>query len=137
MASGPPAGGQNGRVAAADEPTARRTHSDKGSAEADSDRIGPQFARLTAKAVGRAREQAEDIWADAQSLRQEQRPVLRRTATLGLAGLLRAGDLIKDRAREAAAQASASAASARSDDATRSDDVARSEGASDLQDVTG
>ena len=94
MASGPPAGGQNGRVAAADEPAARRTHSDKGSAEADSDRIGPQFARLTAKAVGRAREQAEDIWADAQSLRQEQRPVLRRTATLSLAGLLRAGDLI-------------------------------------------
>jgi hypothetical protein len=133
VGSGPPAGRKNGRVGPAEESTARarRTHSTEGSAEAGSDRLAPQFARLTAKAVGRAREQAEDIWADAQSLRQEERPVLRRTATLGLAGLLRAGDVIVARAREAAAQASARTASARSDDATRS------EGASDLQDVTG
>jgi hypothetical protein len=74
---------------------------------ADTQRLGTEFARLAAKAIGRAREEAEDIWTDAQGLRE--RPVLRRTATYGLAGLLRAGDAVSARARDVAAHVSASA----------------------------
>jgi cell division septum initiation protein DivIVA len=119
-----PTGGHDGRVSTED-PTAggQGTHSTEGSAEEDSDRLGSEFARLTAKVVGRAREGAEDIWAEAQSLRQEEPSVLRRTAVSGLAGLLKAGDVIAASAREVAAQASVRAASARSEDATGSQDV--------------
>lgn len=124
-----PAGGHNSRVSTSQEPTAGApgTHSTEGSAE-DSDRLGPEFTRLTAKVVGRAREGGEDIWAEAQSVRQEEPSVLRRTAVSGLAGLLKAGGVIAASAREVAAQASARAASsARSEDATGSQDVTGSQ----------
>jgi cell division septum initiation protein DivIVA len=65
-------------------------HSTEGSAEQDSDRLGPEFAHLTDKVVGRAREEAEDILAEAQSLRQEEPSVARRTAVYGLADFLKA-----------------------------------------------
>ena len=99
---------------------------------ADSDRLGSQFARLTAKAVGRAREGAEDMWAEAQSLRQDEPSVGRRTAVYGLAGLLKAGDVIATRARTLAAQARAVQASARaasvpSEDPPGPEEVTRSE----------
>jgi len=97
-------------------------------AEAGSDHVGREFARLTAKLLGRAREQTEDIFAEAQSVRQEERSVARRTAVYGLAGLLKAADVIGARAREAAAgaQAGARAASEEYAAATRSRDAARS-----------
>lgn len=85
-----------------------------------SDEGASELARLAAKAVERAREEAQDIWADAQGLRQEEQPVLRRAATYGLAGLLRAGDVIAVRAREVAAQANARAEEVRSEYASRS-----------------
>src|ERR1039458_2800237 len=135
MASGTrsPAGGHDDRVSTSQEPTAGApgTHSTEGSAQEDSDRLGPEFTRLTAKVVGRAREGAEDIWAEAQSVRQEEPSVLRRTAVSGLAGLLKAGDVIAASAREVAAQARAAQAS------TRAASSARSEDATGSQDVTG
>src|ERR1019366_1937608 len=135
MALGPrsPAGGHNSRVSTSEEPTAGApgTHSTEGSTAEESDRLGPEFTRLTAKVVGRAREGAEDIWAEAQSVRQEEPSVLRRTAVSGLAGLLKAGDVIAASAREVAAQARAAQAS------TRAASSARSEDATGSQDVTG
>lgn len=103
-------------------------HSTAGSAGEASEGLGSEFARLTAKAVGRAREEAEDVLAEAQSLRREDPSVGRRTVAYGLAGLLKAGDVIAARAREVAAQAravqaSARAASARSDDTAGSRDA--------------
>jgi len=97
-------------------------------AEAEGDHVGREFARLTAKLLGRAREQTEDILAEAQSVRQEERSVARRTAVYGLAGLLKATDVIGARAREAAAaaQAGARGASEGYAAATRSRDTARS-----------
>ena len=130
-----PAGGHDGRVSTSEEPTAGApgTHSTEGSTAEESDGLGREFARLTAKVVGRAREGAEDIWAEAQSVRQEEPSVLRRTAVSGLAGLLKAGDVIAASAREVAAQARAvqagarAAASARSEDASGSQDVTGSQ----------
>lgn len=117
-------------MSTSEDPTVgdRGTHSTEGSAEQDSDRLGPEFAHLTAKVVGRAREEAEDILAEAQSPRHEEPSVARRTAVYGLAGLLKAGDIIGTRARLVAAQAravqaSARAASARSEDASGSQEV--------------
>ena len=131
---GDPVGrGHDGRVSAFEDPTAgaRETQLSEGSVEADSDRLGAEFARLTGKVVGRAREGAEDIWAEAQNLRQEEPSVGRRTAVYGLAGLLRAGDALATRARGLAAQAravqaSARAASVRSEDPPGPQDVTRS-----------
>jgi cell division septum initiation protein DivIVA len=121
-------------VSTSEDPTAgdAGAHSTDGSAGEDSDRLGSEFARLTAKVVGRAREEAEDILAEAQSLRQEEPSVGRRTAVYGLAGLLKAGDVIAARARDVAAQAravqaSARAASTRSEDASGSQDVSGSQ----------
>jgi hypothetical protein len=119
--------GTNGRVIAFEEPVVGdgEPHSTDSSAREDSERLGSEFVRLTAKVVARAREEAEDILAEAQSLRQEA-SVGRRTAVFGLAGLLRAGDVIGARARDVAAQAravqaSARAASAQSEDAGSED----------------
>ena len=135
MASGTrsPAGGHDDRVSTSEDPTVgdAGAHSTDGSAGEDRDRLGSEFARLTAKVVGRAREGAEDIWAEAQSVRQEEPSVGRRTAVSGLAGLLKAGTVIAASAREVAAQARAAQAS------TRAAASARSEDASGSQDVTG
>jgi cell division septum initiation protein DivIVA len=134
-----PAGGHDGRVSTSEEPTAGApgTHSTEGSAE-DSDRLGPEFTRLTAKVVGRAREGAEDIWAEAQSVRQEEPSVLRRTAVSGLAGLLKAGDVIAASAREVAAQARAAQASARAAASAQSEDASGSQDVTSSQpDTTG
>src|ERR1035437_8940255 len=130
-----PAGGHDGRVITSEEPTAGApgTHSTEGSTAEESDGLGREFARLTAKVGGRAPEGAEDMWAEAQSVRQEGHWVLRRTAVSGLAGLLKAGDVIAASAREVAAQARAvqagarAAASARSEDASGSQDVTGSQ----------
>src|ERR1019366_57020 len=130
-----PAGGHNSRVSTSEEPTAGApgTHSTEGSTAEESDGLGREFARLTAKVVGRAREGAEDIWAEAQSVRQEEPSVLRRTAVSGLAGLLKAGDAIAARAREVAAQARAVQAGARAAASARSDDAVGSQDASGAQ----
>jgi cell division septum initiation protein DivIVA len=119
----------NGHVSTSEAPIVDHgeAHSTDGAAGAHSDGLGSEFARLTARVVGRAREEAEDILAEAQSLRQEEPSVGRRTAVYGLAGLLKAGDSIAARARDVAAQAravqaSARAASARSDDVVGSQD---------------
>ena len=129
MGTRSPAAGQDGRMTSED-PTVGGggTHSTEGSTAEESDGLGREFARLTVKAVGRAREEAEDILAEAQSLRQEEPAVGRRTAVHGLAGLLKACDAIAARARDVAAraravQAGARAASARSDDAAGSQDA--------------
>jgi cell division septum initiation protein DivIVA len=106
------------------------TGSIDGSAVEDNDRLGSEFARLTAKVVGRAREGAEDILAEAQSLRQEESKVGRRTAVYGLASLLKARDAIAARGRDVAAQARAVQASARAASA-------QAEGAADAQNVSG
>ena len=146
-----PAGGHDGHVSTSEDPTVgeRGTHSTDGSAGEDRDRLGSEFARLTAKVVGRAREEAEDILAEAQSLRQEEPSVGRRTAVYGLAGLLKAGDVIAARARDVAAQAravqaravqaSARAASARSEDVAGSQDVSgsQSDTAADMSPTAG
>jgi cell division septum initiation protein DivIVA len=133
-------------VSTSEDPTVgdRGTHSTDGSAGEDRDRLGSEFARLTAKVVGRAREEAEDILAEAQSLRQEEPSVGRRTAVYGLAGLLKAGDVIAARARDVAAQAravqaSARAASARSEDVAGSQDVSgsQSDTAADMSPTAG
>lgn len=125
-----PVNGRDRRVSRSEEPIVGHgeAHSTDGSAGEASNGLGSEFARLTAKAVGRAREEAEDILADAQSLRQEEPSVGRRTAVYGLAGLLRAGDSIAARARDVTAQAraiqvSARAASARPEDAAGPHDV--------------
>ena len=107
-------------------------HSTDCSAGEQSDGLGSEFARLTAKAAGRVREEAEDILAEAQSLRQDESSVGRRTAVYGLAGLLKAGDSIAARVRDVAAQAravqaSVRAASERSEDAAGSQDVTGSQ----------
>lgn len=86
---------------------------------ADTQKLGTEFTRLAAKAIGRAREEAEDIWTDAQGLRE--RPVLRRTATYGLAGLLRAADVVSTRARDVAAHANARAPERSTDHGPSSD----------------
>jgi hypothetical protein len=121
-------------VSGSENPTVggRDAHSTAGSAGEASEGLGSEFARLTAKAVGRAREEAEDIMAEAQSLRLEEPSVGRRTAVYGLAGLLKAGDSIAARAREVAAQAraiqaGARAASARPDNAVGTHDVTGSQ----------
>lgn len=116
--------GTNGRVITFEEPIVgdEEPHSTDSSAREDSERLGGEFVRLTAKAVARAREEAEDILAEAQSLRGEGPSVGRRTAVYGLAGLLRAGDVIGARARDVAAQARAVQASARAA-STQSDDA--------------
>jgi hypothetical protein len=125
-----PAGGNDRRVSGSEDPTVgdRDAPSTAGSGGAASEGLGSEFARLTAKAVGRAREEAEDIMAEAQSLRQEEPSVGRRTVVYGLAGLLKAGDSIAARARDVAAQAravqaGARAASARPEDAAGPHDV--------------
>ena len=102
-------------------------------AGAGSEHLGREFARVTAKLLGRAREEAEDIMAEAQSARLEERSVGRRTAVYGLAGLLKAADAIGARAREAAAaaQAGARAASEGYAAATGSRDAARSQDAAE------
>src|ERR1035437_7610833 len=141
-----PAGGHDGHVSTSEDPTVgdRGTHSTDGSAGEDRDHLGSEFARLTAKVVGRAREGAEDILAEAQSLRQEEPSVGRRTAVYRLAGLLKAGDVIAARARDVAAQAravqaSARAASARSADVAGSQDVSgsQSDTAADMSPTAG
>lgn len=118
-------------MSGSEDPTVggRGTDSSEGSAGEESEGLGREFARLTAKVVGRAREEAEDILAEAQSLRQEEPSVGRRTVVYGVAGLLRAGDVIAARAREVAAQARAIQASARAT-AARND-------AAGMHDVTG
>ena len=92
--------------------------------------------------MGRAREEAEDILAEAQSLRQEEPSVGRRTAVYGLAGLLKAGDTIAARARDLAAQARAvqaasRAASARSEDAAEAQDPTGAQSGGDVTGDTG
>jgi cell division septum initiation protein DivIVA len=133
-------------VSTSEDPTVgdAGAHSTDGSAGEDRDRLGSEFARLTAKVVGRAREGAEDILAEAQSLRKEEPSVGRRTAVYGLAGLLKAGDVIAARARDVAAQAravqaSARAASARSEDVAGSQDVSgsQSDTAADMSPTAG
>ena len=117
-------------MSGSEDPTVgdRDARSTAGSAGEASEGLGSEFARLTAKAVGRAREEAEDIMAEAQSLRREEPSVGRRTVVYGLAGLLKAGDVIAARARDVAAQAraiqaGARAASARPEDAASTHDV--------------
>jgi len=124
-----PAGGRNGPVSTSEDRTAGApgAHSTAGSAQDESDRLGPEFARLAAKVVGRAREGAEDILAEAQSLRQDEPSVLRRTVVSGLAALLKAGDVLAASAREVAAQARAAQASARAAALARSEDGSGSE----------
>lgn len=90
---------------------------------ASDESIAAEFARLTGKAVGRARAGAEGIWADANDLRQGERPVLRNAATFGLAGLLRAGDAVAVRAREVSARMEARSARAPSGHAGGSEDI--------------
>ena len=130
MGTRSPAGGYDGRVSESEDPTVGDgdAHSTAGSAGEASEGLGSEFARLTAKVVGRGREEVEDILAEAQSLRREDPSVGRRTVVYGLAGLLKAGDVIAARARGVAAQAravqaGARAASARSEDAAGSHDV--------------
>jgi len=143
--SRPPVNGDDARVSASEEPTLAEgeAHSTDGSAAEDSDRLGREFARLTAKVLGRAREEAEDILAEARSLRQEEPLVGRRTVVYGLAGLLKAGDVISAHARDVAAQAravqaSARAASGRPEDAAGSQDVtgSQSEAAGNMSPVS-
>ena len=120
----------------------RGAHPSEGSAAGESDGLGREFARLTAKVVGRAREEAEDVLAEAQSLREEEPSVGRRTAVYGLAGLLKAGDAIAARARDLAAQAravqaAARAASERSEDAGEAQDATGAQSGGDVADGPG
>jgi cell division septum initiation protein DivIVA len=120
----------------------RGMHPTEGTAPAESDSLGREFARLTAKVVGRAREDAEDILAEAQSVRQDEASVGRRTAVYGLAGLLKAGDAIATHARDLAAharavQAAARAASARSEDADAAQDPTGAQSGGDGADGPG
>src|ERR1035437_10322454 len=118
-----PAAGQDGRMASEDPMVGGGgAHSTEGSTAEERDRVGREFTSLTAKVVGRAREGAEDIWAEAQSVRQEEPSVLRRPAVSGLAGLLTDGDVIAASAREVAAQARAVQAGARAAASARSHD---------------
>src|ERR1035437_787052 len=118
-----PAGGHNSRVSTSEEPTAGApgTHSTEGSTAEESDGLGREFARLTAKVVGRAREGAEGIWAAAQSVRQAAAAVRRRTPASGLAGLIRACDVLAASAREVTARARAGQAGARAAASARSE----------------
>src|SRR5919201_1384586 len=79
-------------------------------AEERLDRLAAQLNRfftndakpVVLRTVGRAREEAEDIWAEAQTLRRQERPVMRRGLAYGLAGVIRASERIKAAARGAA-----------------------------------
>jgi hypothetical protein len=71
---------------------------DDSTEEERADRVADEVSRL----VGRAREEAEDIWAEAQALRRQERPVMRRGLAYGLAGVIRASERIKAAARGAA-----------------------------------
>ena len=66
------------------------------------ERVADEVSRWVGRAVGRAREEAEDIWAEAQTLRQQEWPVMRRGLAYGLAGAIRAGERIRAVARGAA-----------------------------------
>lgn len=66
------------------------------------ERLADEASRWVGRVVGRAREEAEDIWAEAQTLRQQERAVARRSVTYGLAGAIRAGDRVRAVARGAA-----------------------------------
>jgi hypothetical protein len=69
-------------------------------------RFGEGVARFAARAAGRAREEAEDVWAEAQTLRGEAPAPLRRGLAYGLAGVMRAGDVIVSAARGMAGEPS-------------------------------
>lgn len=70
--------------------------------EERAERVADDVSRWVGRVVGRAREEAEDIWAEAQTLRGQERPVMRRSLAYGLAGAIRAGERIKAVARGAA-----------------------------------
>jgi hypothetical protein len=66
------------------------------------ERVADDVARWVGRVVGRAREEAEDMWAEAQTLRQEEGSVMRRGLAYSLAGAIRAGHRIRAVARGAA-----------------------------------
>ena len=75
---------------------------DQPSEQERAERVADAASRWVGRVVGRAREEAEDIWAEAQSLRHEERSVMRRGFAYGLAGAIRAGERISAVARGAA-----------------------------------
>jgi hypothetical protein len=66
------------------------------------ERVAGDVSRWVGRVVGRTREEAEDIWAEAQTLREQERPVVRRGLAYGLAGAIKAGDRVWSVARGAA-----------------------------------
>ena len=87
-----------------------------GSEQERAERVADDVSRWVGRVVGHAREEAEDVWAEAQALRQQERSVMRRSLTYGLAGAIRAGERIRAVARGAAEGArNASQAQDRSD----------------------
>jgi hypothetical protein len=70
--------------------------------QARAEQVADDLSHWVARVVGRAREEAEDLWAEAQALRQQERSVMRRGVAYGLAGAIRAGDRIRAAARGAA-----------------------------------
>lgn len=63
----------------------------------DADEVG----RWLGSVVGRAREEAEDLWADAQAVNRQEPTVVRRGVTYGLAGAIRAAERVRAVARGA------------------------------------
>ena len=70
--------------------------------EERAERVTDDVSRWVGRVVGRAREEAEDVWAEAQALRRQERPVMRRSLAYGLAGAIKAGERIRAVARGAA-----------------------------------
>jgi hypothetical protein len=66
------------------------------------EQVADHVSRWVGRVVGRAREEAEDVWAEAQALRRQERPVMRRSLAYGLAGAIKAGERIRAVARGAA-----------------------------------
>jgi hypothetical protein len=88
---------------------------DQGSERDRAQRVEADVSRWVGQAVGRAREGAEDIWAEAQELRHEDRSVVRRGVAYGLAGVIRASERVKAIARGAAAGARAGSETTQAD----------------------
>jgi hypothetical protein len=76
-------------------------HDQRGEQER-AERVAGDVSRWIGRVAGRAREEAEDIWAEAQTLRRQEPAVMRRGVAYGLAGAIRAGARIRAVARGAA-----------------------------------
>jgi hypothetical protein len=75
---------------------------EQGARQADAERLLGEASRLAARAAGRAREEAEDIWAEAQARRHQEPGVGRRGLIYGIASLINVGERLASAARGAA-----------------------------------